>query len=154
MKFRRLFFRASDNILEPLILLLTRFYMFDVFYSSGKSKLDNYLNDNWDTTVQLFRDIHPVPYLPTEIAAIAGTASEVILSCLLLIGLLGRFAALGLLGVTAVIELSFIFQDPDYTTFDGHIMWALLLSFIVIRGSGTISLDTLVSGRFAPSKNY
>ncbi len=130
-----------EKFAEPIVLLLIRLYMFDVFFKSGKSKLDYWLNDDWDSAVQLFEDIHPVPFLPADIAAVLGTAGEVVLSCLLLVGLFGRLSALGLLVVTAMIEVSFHYVDDSYTTFESHYMWALLLGVIAVRGAGTLSLD-------------
>ncbi len=137
---------ALERVGEPIVLLLTRLYMFDVFFTSGKSKLDNYLNGDWSTTVYLFEEIHPVPFLPANVSAVMGTAGEVILSSLLLMGLFGRFAAFGLLIMTGVIEISFNYVDPEYTTFDSHYMWALLLSVLMVRGAGTLSVDTLFFG--------
>lgn len=132
------------GVIEPALLLAIRVYIANVFFSSGMLKFDNYLNDDWESTVFLFEEVHPVPLLPADIAAVMGTGAELIFSTMLAFGLFGRFAALALLGVTAVIEISFTFHDPDYMTLPLHIMWALLLSVIVVRGSGRISLDSLI----------
>lgn len=136
--------RVLHNVFEPLLLLAIRLYMAGIFFSSGMLKFDNYLNDDWESTVYLFEEIHPVPFLPADIAAVMGTAGELGLSTLLAFGLFGRFAALGLLFMTGVIELSFTVNEPDYMTLPMHIMWALLLSVIIVRGSGRISLDSLL----------
>lgn len=130
-----------ERFTEPLVLLLVRVYMWKVFYYSGKSKFDNYLNDDWDSTLFLFEEVHPVPFIPAELAAIMGTAGELGLAILLLVGLFGRFAAFGLIAMTAVIEFSFQYNDADYTTDPSHIMWALLLAIVVSRGSGMFSID-------------
>lgn len=130
-----------EKLTEPFVLLGIRLYMWSVFYFSGKMKFDYYLNDDWESTVFLFEEVHPVPYVPVDIAAILGTAGELGLSVLLVLGLFGRFAALGLIVMTGVIELSFRVNDVDYTTDPNHIMWALLLAVIVSRGSGMFSID-------------
>lgn len=139
--------RALECYGQPLALFLCRLYLFDVFFTSGYNKLENFLNGDWASTVYLFQEIHPVPFLPPEIAAVMGTASEVGLACLLLIGLATRLSALGLLGVAAIIEISFRYVDPEYVTFDAHIMWALLLGVLLTRGAGSLSIDALLRGK-------
>ena len=130
-----------ERFSEPFVLLGIRVYMWSVFYFSGKQKFDNYLNDDWESTLFLFEEVHPVPGIPVEFAAFAGTAGELALSVLLLLGLFGRFAALGLIVMTGVIEFSFQYNDADYMTDPAHIMWALLLAAIFARGSGMFSID-------------
>jgi putative oxidoreductase len=65
---------------------------------------------------------------------------------LLVIGLASRLSALGLLCMTAVIQL-FVYPDgwPD------HILWAACLLLIIARGPGTISLDHLIWNRVQPA---
>jgi putative oxidoreductase len=143
--------RKIIHILErvgyPIVALLTRLFLFNVFYTSGFNKLENAFNGQWENTVLLFEEIHPVPFLPAEVAAVFGTGAEVAFSLLLILGLVTRLAALGLIGVTAMIELSFRLVDPEYITFDDHIMWALLLGMLATKGAGIISVDGLLSGR-------
>jgi len=130
-----------EKLTEPLVLLGIRIYMWSVFYKSGEMKFQNYLNDDWESTLFLFEEVHKVPYIPANLAAVMGTAGELVLSCMLLVGLFGRFAALGLIVMTGVIEFSFQYYQEDYTTDPAHIMWALLLAVIFSRGSGMFSLD-------------
>ena len=58
---------------------------------------------------------------------------------LLVIGLASRLSALGLFGMTMVIQL-FVFPDgwPE------HILWVGLLLLIFARGPGALSLDHLI----------
>ena len=67
------------------------------------------------------------------------TIGEHAFSVLLLIGLASRLSALGLFGMTMVIQL-FVFPDgwPE------HILWISLQLLIISRGPGTISLDHLI----------
>jgi len=136
------FRRVSNKALSPLLDLAIRLYMAYTFFVSGKSKLDTYLNDDWESTVFLFEEVHPVPFIPADAAAIAGTAGEVILPILLALGLFGRFAAAGLLIMTAVIQFG---VPADYGIMNTvHYLWMLLLAVPLIKGPGPISLDYLV----------
>ena len=127
---------------EPLFDLSIRLYMANVFIKSGWSKFKNFLNDDWGSTVFLFEEVHPLPGLPAELSAILATGGEVILPILLAFGLFGRFGAGGLLIMTATIQFlvpaEYGMQNAD------HYFWMFLLGAILIRGSGVLSLDTLL----------
>ena len=56
--------------LQPAAQLAARFYVGQVFFLSGLTKLRD-----WETTLALFNDEYRVPLLPPEVAAWAGTAS-------------------------------------------------------------------------------
>ena len=62
---------------------------------------------------------------------------------LLVLGLFTRFAALVLLGMTAVIEV-FVYPQAWPT----HIQWAAMLFVLLCRGAGDVSLDGLLWRRF------
>jgi putative oxidoreductase len=117
-----------------ILLLMVRTYVASIFFQSGWNKLDNLWDGGWFKTVFLFKNVHPVPFLSAEIAAIVGTASEVVFSVLLALGIMARLGALGLLGVTAVIT----FGVHSHFT---HTFWALLLSVSLIIGPGRFSFD-------------
>ncbi len=130
----------------PLSDLLLRWAMAWNFFQSGWLKFNYYLDGEWDAVVYQFAEVHPVPLLPPEIAAVMGTASETIFSLLLALGLFGRLAALGLLGVTGMIVLSGI---APYTL-EGqmeHILWFAALSVVLTRGPGALSLDRMIFRR-------
>jgi putative oxidoreductase len=63
-----------------------------------------------EETFFLFRDEYKVPLLPPDIAAYLATIGEHVFSVLLLVGLASRLSALGLFGMTMVIQL-FVFPD-------------------------------------------
>jgi putative oxidoreductase len=77
------------------------------------------------------------------LAAYAATAVEFILPLLLVIGLLTRLSALGLLVMTMVIQI-FVFPDAWWTV---HAYWAAILIVLIARGPGAISLDHLLFRR-------
>jgi putative oxidoreductase len=61
---------------------------------------------------------------------------------MLVLGLGSRFAALALLGMTAVIQL-FVYPDAWPT----HAIWATCMLYLVARGPGVLSIDHLLSRR-------
>ena len=131
--------RALDS-LQPLAALAARLYLAQVFFLSGLTKLRD-----WETTVALFTDEYHVPLLPPALAAALGTTGELALPVLLLLGLGGRFAALGLsvVNVVAVISLSEIAP----AALQQHVFWGALLAGLAIYGSGSWSLDRFTAPR-------
>lgn len=115
-----------------LPILGMRLWIANVFWNSGMSKLSD-----WQGTIALFADEYKVPILPPEIAAMLGTATELSMPILLVVGLGSRFAASALLFMTAVIEFT-------YMHFDIHEVWALMLLAIILQGAGKASLDFLI----------
>ena len=122
------------DLAQPLAALLARLYVAQVFFMSGLTKIRD-----WEITVSLFTDEYKVPYLSPELAALLGTAGELVLPVLLVLGLLGRFAALGLfvVNVIAVISLSEIAP----AALQQHITWGVLLALLAIYGCGKWALD-------------
>jgi pimeloyl-ACP methyl ester carboxylesterase len=80
-----------------------------------------------------------VPLLAPELAAHLAAYSEHLFPLLLVLGLCTRLSALALLGMTAVIEI-FVYPDAWPT----HLSWAALLSYLIVRGAGRVSLDRLL----------
>ena len=124
--------------LQPVAQLAARLYVAKVFFMAGLTKLRD-----WETTVFLFTEEYHVPLLPPEVAAVAGTAGEIVLPVLLVLGLGGRFAALGLsvVNVMAVISLS----DIPEAAMTQHLFWGSLLAALVLWGPGQLALDTWLS---------
>jgi putative oxidoreductase len=129
---------ALTSVPWSVVVIPMRLAAFSVFWRSGSVKLDD-----WDSTISLFQDEYKVPVLPPEIAAYLATAMELGCSTLILIGLGTRFAALGLIGMIAVIQ-TFVYPAawPD------HIQWFAFLFPLMMRGGGRFSLDRVV-GRLA-----
>lgn len=125
-----------------LLGLLIRVGIAGVFWRSGQTKVSGW--HVTQTTIQLFRDEYRVPLLPPEVAANLAALQELLFSVLLVIGLASRLSALGLLGMTAVIEV-FVYPEnwPD------HLLWSGCLLYVLARGPGAVSLDALIRRRFA-----
>jgi putative oxidoreductase len=125
------------NALQPLAALAARVYVAQVFFLAGLTKLRD-----WDTTLLLFTEEYKVPLLSPAVAAVMGTAGEIVLPILLLLGLGGRFAALGLSVVNAMAVLALAEIAP--AAFQQHILWGALLAGIAIYGPGPWSLERWV----------
>ena len=122
------------DLAQPLAALLARLYVAQVFFMSALTKIRD-----WETTVSLFTDEYKVPYLSPELAAMLGTAGELVLPVLLVFGLLGRVAALGLFVVNAIAVISLSEIAP--AALQQHITWGVLLALLAIYGCGKWALD-------------
>jgi putative oxidoreductase len=133
------------NVLEAVsytwLALPLRFAVVTVFWNSAMAKLAN-----WDTTLALFSDEYQLPLMPPEIAAYMAVTIELTTPVFLALGLMTRFAAFVLLGMTTVIE---IFVYP--WAWPTHIQWAAMLLVLLCRGAGALSLDHLLWRRLGPS---
>jgi putative oxidoreductase len=122
-----------------LPLLVARLGVGAVFFMSGRTKVTGLL-DITDSARELFRTDYKLPLIPPEIAVHAATYSEHILPILLALGLFTRVGALGLLGMTTVIEV-FVYPDAWPT----HLSWAGLLVPLIVLGGGRWSLDWVLA---------
>lgn len=129
--------KIADIIGDPLFDLMARLYLANAFFISGMTRFRDWQNGSFDSQVFLFELEHPVPGLDPTFSAYAVTIGEIVLPVLLALGLFGRFAAAGLLIMTAVIEFTYIHSTS-------HILWAFLAGLIFIRGPGILSLDHLL----------
>lgn len=125
---------AGLNALQPLAALAARVYVAQVFFMSGLTKLRD-----WGVTVALFTDEYKVPLLSPTAAALLGTAGELVLPVLLVLGLAGRFSALGLFVVNAVAVVALSEIAP--AALQQHLLWGALLAALAIYGLGPWSLD-------------
>jgi putative oxidoreductase len=135
---------AGLEALQPLALLAARLYVAQVFFLAGLSKLRD-----WDITLALFADEYRVPLLPTELAAWLGTGGELVLPVLLVLGLFGRFAALGLFVVNAVAVISLAEIGP--AALQQHQFWGSLLLGLLLWGPGRWSVDAWARRRWLPA---
>jgi putative oxidoreductase len=145
-----------ERIPNTLIAFIARFSIAAIFWSSGQTKIEGFAIDivsgdfvlGWprlsDTAVALFQDEYKLPFLPPEVAAPMAAMAEHVLPLLILIGLATRFSALGLLGMTLVIQL---FVYPGAYALHGS--WAALLLYLMARGPGKLSIDHWLAGRHA-----
>jgi putative oxidoreductase len=135
----RFYYSASHlpEYLAPLLDLGLRLYLANVFFKSGYTKILS-----WDSTLYLFNDVYHVPLLPPDVAATIAASAELGLSVLLVLGLLGRFAASGLfiLNIVAVIS----YADLSEAGLNQHLSWGILLGVLLILSRGQWSIDALL----------
>ncbi|MDE2269912.1 MAG: DoxX family protein [Betaproteobacteria bacterium] len=126
--------RALDGLQSPA-LLAARLYVSYVFFNSGLQSLRD-----WSGTVWLYENEFHVALLPPHIAAVVGTAGELLLPPLVALGLFGRFGALGLFMVNAVALLSYMYAlQPPAIMF--HVIWGILILVAALWGPGKWSVD-------------
>ncbi len=129
----------AERIPMTLILLALRIGVAMVFLKSGLTKTTEGLTLA-DQTFDLFEYEYALPLIPFHVAAYIATYAEHILPAMLILGFGGRIAALGLLGMTATIQ---IFVYPDL--WDIHLFWGAALLLVVAHGPGRISADALIA---------
>lgn len=138
MNVYRRFADLLDRIPTNLLLLVARLGIASVFFLSGRTKVDGVLHIT-DATYSLFETEYSAVPLPPHLAAHLATYQEHLFPLLLVLGLFTRLGALGLIGMTAVIEI-FVYPDAWST----HLSWLAILLPIVARGPGDWSLDRLL----------
>ena len=151
--------------LEPVSLLFLRFAGAKVFWDSGLTKWNGFLEFN-KTKFDLFlyEFFCPDPPRPgalqlcdaktldypdgsaivpaVKTLAVTAGVMEVVLPVLLVLGLFSRFAALGLLVMTLFIQLA-VFPTWSHW-WNPAVWWAVVLFALVARGPGPWSLDRLL----------
>ena len=124
---------------ESLLLLATRVWVSWEFLKSGWIKIGS-----WQNTVFLFQNEYRVPVLPPYLAAVAGTAGELVFPALLIAGIAGRLSAMGLLAVNvmAVVSYAHVLLTEGFEAAVGqHYLWGFALLVLAVLGPGRISVD-------------
>ena len=139
---------ASGAVPEGIALLVTRVALAGIFWRSARTKVEEgSLLTIKDTTFFQFSDapFNQVPVLNGELGAYVTTYMEHLLPILLLFGLATRFGALGVLGMTLVIQ-TFVFPEMA-VWWQTHILWVAMALVLIVRGGGLFSLDRLIGHR-------
>ena len=133
-----------ERIPYSIVALAARVFPAAVFWYSGRTKVEGW--QIWqlkDSTFFLFENEFQVPLLNPVLAAYLTTFAEHLFPILLVLGLATRYAALALLGMTAVIQF-FVYPGAWPT----HGVWAACFLVVIARGPGALSLDHLIARRF------
>lgn len=130
--------------LQSIALLAARLYVARIFFLSGLTKLRD-----WSSTLALFNDVYQVPLLPPTLAAYMGTAGELALPVLLVLGLATRFAGAGMFVVNLMAALSLMADDFSPAAEAQHTLWGVLALLIALWGAGRWSLDRWLLNRVA-----
>jgi putative oxidoreductase len=125
--------------------LALRFALAVPFFKSGLTKWDGFLKISEtpellfteEFKLHIFGAVYNYPF--PKLMAWGSSLGEIILPILLVFGLGTRLAALGLLFMTALIQLTI----PDgWANF--HLPWAAMAIAIIVMGPGKISLDWIL----------
>ena len=129
-----------------LPLLVLRLALARPFFASGLTRWDGWFALSASATT-LFADEYKlhvfgaeIPFPMPEFVATMASAAEIVLPILLALGLLTRWAALGLLLMTGVIQLTY---PEGWANF--HLYWAAIALAIAAFGPGAFSLDRLIA---------
>lgn len=130
-----------------LALLGVRYLLAAPFFKSGLTKWEGFFKISGGAAylfspscdfeecykLRLFGEAYNFPF-PNVAVHLAGMA-EIVLPILVMAGFLTRFAALGLLVMTVVIQIVFFDGWPT------HLYWAAYAMVLIFLGPGLISLD-------------
>jgi putative oxidoreductase len=124
-----------------LVALGLRFVMARVFFPSGQTKIEELSivlpAEIKASTFQLFETDYASLPIPPTMAAYAFTYAEFVLPVCLVVGFASRFAALGLLVMTVLMQI-YVTPGLWWTT---HIYWVSILMVLMSVGPGAISID-------------
>ena len=146
----------SSRHASEAIALLARIGLAFTFWLSGQTKIEGLVLDplglqvqwGWprvsESALELLRSEYALPLLPPDWAALMAATAEHVLPLMLILGLGTRVAALGVLGMTLVIQL---FVYP--LAFPTHALWAASALALLVHGGGRLALDRPLARRFA-----
>lgn len=160
---------AGDAVLPSLARATFAASLAGYFWASAMTKIgDGPFSPSLGAYAQIFpRAMEAVSYDASQLGlwhrlvVLAGTYAEFILPALILVGLLTRLAALGMIGFIVVQSLTDIIghnadataigawfdRIPDSAILDQRLFWVLLLAVLIFKGAGPISLDRIVASK-------
>lgn len=163
--------RAGDQILPVLARFIFAAVLLLYYWNSGLTKLGDGIlgvfTPSSGAYVQIFpKAMEAVGYDTTQLGlfhwavVVGGTLAEFILPVLIIIGLLSRLAAVGMIGFVIVQSLTDLFghggiahegtlgawfdRMSDALILDQRSFWVLGLLIIVFKGAGLLSVDRLL----------
>ena len=159
-------FRPAESRPLPLfltfsvVMLVLRLLLAQPFWRSGLTRWVDfpagYLTKLASSTKLIFANefkLHffwgemPIPF--PEVVGYMTAAFEILLPIIIVLGLLTRLGALGLLAMTCVIQL--VYPDALINTYDpmnSHLLWMAYAVVIIVCGPGLFSVEGLLR-RFA-----
>ena len=133
------------KIAQPdIVSLLLRIGAAIPFWRSGLKKWDGFLElspitnllFNEEFKLHIFGSQYPYPF--PDLMAYASGVAEIVLPILIVLGLFTRHAALGLLAMTVIIQLTV----P--TGWSLHLTWAAMALGVMYIGGQRLSLDRIL----------
>lgn len=165
-----------DDLSGPVLTTLARFVfaavLFMYYWNSGLTKLgDGLFSPSLGAYAQIFPGAMEAAGFDVSqlssfhwLVVVLGTYAEFALPILIVLGLLTRLAALGMIGFIVVQSLVDLFGHggiadpatlgawfdrlPDGVILDQRAFWVFVLATLVLKGAGPISVDRLLFGRF------
>ena len=162
---------AADWLLPTLARLLFAAVLLVYFLNAGLTKLGDGPLSIFSPPTGAYAQIFPRAFeavgynsdafgLFHWAVVVAGTLAEFILPLLIVLGLLTRLAAFGMIGFIAVQSLTDLYGHGQWDALgawfdrfsDGQILdqralWVFLLSVLILKGAGPLSLDRLLAPR-------
>ena len=164
--------RAGDWLLPTAARLVFAAVLFGYYWNSALTKVGDglfgILRPSDGAYIQIFpRVVEAAGYDVSQLGplhwavVVAGTWAEFLLPVLIVLGLLTRLAALGMIGFVLVqswvdvvghnlgaADIGAWFDRlPSALILDQRAFWVLLLLVLVTKGAGPLSLDRLLAGR-------
>lgn len=154
-------FKAGFLPLLARVLFASSLFLF--FWRSAMTKFDGLFSLSVGAYVQIFpKTFEALGYDPAGLSflhhliAFAGSYGEVILPLALVLGLMTRFSALGMLGFIFVLSLvdivghgvkpgQFFDGDPYGLIFDARLFWSFPLIVLLAHGGGWLSVDSFLA---------
>ena len=151
------FVAACSLVPYALVALVLRLVCARIFFLDGQSRVDGlFIPLRWHDFAMSFvlplqmkaeaitaflTQYPPLPLpLSPALAAYAVAAAEFILPICLVLGFATRFAAFGLLIVTALLQ---VFVMPQ-ALWSAHVYWASMLLVLLSLGAGPLSIDAII----------
>ncbi len=158
--------RLSPQVLPLLARLVFAGVLVGYFWASGLTKLGpDLLTPSDGAYIQIFpRAVEAAGYdvaqlgLWHRLVVLAGTAAEFVLPLMIVLGVLTRLAALGMIGFVVVQSLTDIIGHmagaatvgawfdaaSDAVILDQRALWLVLLVVLLMKGAGALSVDRLL----------
>jgi len=162
---------TADWVLPTLARLLFAAILLVYYLNSGMTKLGDGLSGLWTPSTGAYAQIFPRAFEAVgydsdalsvfhRLVVVAGTLAEFVLPALIVLGLLTRLAALGMIGFIVVQSLTDIYghaqtgilgawfdRFPNAVILDQRAFWVFLLLVLVFRGAGPLSFDRALQPR-------
>lgn len=163
--------RAAPVLLPSLARFVFAATLLVYFWTSALTKLGDGLLGIVQPSLGAYAQIFPkameaAGFDPGQLGlfhwavVVAGTLAEFILPLLIVVGLFTRLAALGMIGFVTVQSLTDLYGHggithegtlgawfdgaPDALILDQRVFWVFVLTYLVLRGAGPLSLDRVL----------
>ncbi|MBD3662754.1 DoxX family protein [Sulfitobacter aestuariivivens] len=157
-----------DWLIPTLARVLFAAILLVYFLNAGMTKLGDGFAGLWTPSTGAYAQIFPKAFeavgydaealsLWHRVVVVLGTWAEFVLPALIVLGLLTRLAALGMIGFVVVQSLTDVYghgqtgeigawfdRFPDAIMLDQRALWVFLFVVLVIKGAGPLSFDRAI----------